>query len=100
MWDLNCGTNEPIYKTETDSTHRGQTCVCHGGGGKERDGLAASITFTVDRPQVLLDSTGNGVQYPVINLDGKEYEKTCVQLNRFALHTYVESGLLPLVFRW
>ena len=27
--------------------------------------------------QVLLYSTGNSVQYPVINHNGKEYEKEC-----------------------
>ena len=36
--------------------------------------------------KVLLYSTGNYIQYPVINLDGKEYEKICVHLNHFALH--------------
>ena len=31
MWNLKYGTNEPIYKTETDR-HGEQTCGCHGGG--------------------------------------------------------------------
>ena len=30
MWDLKYGTNEPVYKTETDS----QTCVCQGRVGE------------------------------------------------------------------
>ena len=31
MWNLKYGTNEPIYKTETDS-YREQTCGCQGLG--------------------------------------------------------------------
>lgn len=45
--------------------------------------------------KVLLYSTRSYIQYPVINLDGKEYEKICVQLNHFALHpklTHNTSG--------
>ena len=38
MWNLKYGTNEPIYKTKTDS-HREQTCGCQGGGERGRDGL-------------------------------------------------------------
>ena len=60
--------------------------VATGAGDRRRMDWMQAITFTVDRQQVLLDSTGNCVQYPVINLDGKEYEKICVQLNHFALH--------------
>ena len=30
MWNLKYGTNEPIYKTETNS-HREQTCGCQVG---------------------------------------------------------------------
>ena len=32
MWNLKCGTNEPIYRTETDSQYREQICGCQGGG--------------------------------------------------------------------
>ena len=40
MWYLKYGTNEPIYKTETESRHREQTCGYQGAGeGRERDGL-------------------------------------------------------------
>ena len=34
MWNLKYGTNEPIYKTETDS-QREQICCCQGEGGRE-----------------------------------------------------------------
>ena len=30
--------------------------------------------------KVLLDSTGNYIQYPMINHNGKEYEKECVYM--------------------
>ena len=30
-----------------------------------------------DRPKVLLYSTGNYIQYPVVNHNGKEYFKNC-----------------------
>ena len=35
MWDLNCGTNEPIYKTETDS-HTEVKPVFATGAGERR----------------------------------------------------------------
>ena len=35
MWNLKYGTNEPIYRTETDSQNREQTCGCQGGGRRE-----------------------------------------------------------------
>lgn len=34
MWNLKYGTNDPIYKTETDDRNGQQTCVCHGEGKK------------------------------------------------------------------
>ena len=33
--------------------------------------------------KVLLYSTGNYIQYPVINLNGKEYEKEYIYMNDF-----------------
>ena len=43
IWNVNYGTNEPIYKTEIDSQtyrHRDQICGCQGGGreGERRTG--------------------------------------------------------------
>ena len=38
IWDLKYGTNEPVYKTESDSRHREQTLGCQGGEKKEGDG--------------------------------------------------------------
>ena len=39
MWSLKYGTDDPIYKTETDHGHGDQTCVClevGGGSGTDR----------------------------------------------------------------
>ena len=32
MWNLKYGTNDPIYKIETDHGHGGQTSICQGEG--------------------------------------------------------------------
>ena len=64
--------------------HREQTCGCQGGGGRGRN----DWEFGVSRCKllyigwinntVLLYSTGNYIQYSVINHNGKEYEKECI----------------------
>ena len=38
MWNLKYGTDEFIYRTETDHGLGQQTCGCQGGGGKEWEG--------------------------------------------------------------
>ena len=38
LWNLKYNTNEPIYKTETDS-QRKPTCDCQGEGGWRKDGV-------------------------------------------------------------
>ena len=47
---------------------------------------------------VLLYSPGNYIQYPVINHNGKEYEKECTYMYHFAvqkkLTQYCESTIL------
>ena len=64
--------------------HREETCGCQvggGGGGKEWEfGISTSKLLYIGwkNNKVLLDSTGNYIQYPVINHNGKEYEKECV----------------------
>ena len=65
IWTLKQGTNEPIYKTETDS----QTHGCQEGEG---EGWAGSLGL-VDKNQVLLYSTGNYIESPGIGHNGKEY---------------------------
>ena len=81
MWNnLNYDTNELIYETETDSqrTDLRLPRVRWGGGRMDWE-------FGVSRCKVLytewinnkvqLCSTGNSIQYPGINHNGKEYEK-------------------------
>ena len=68
-------------KQKQTHRHREQTCGCPGAGG----GGGLDWEFGVSRCElsyiewinnkVLLYSTGNYIQYPVINHNGKEYEK-------------------------
>ena len=67
--------------------HREQTCGCQGGEGSEG---GMDWEFGVSRckllhtewinNKVLLYSTGNYIQYPGINHDGKEYKKECIYI--------------------
>ena len=71
--------NEPNYKTETDS-QRTDLWLPRGRGQEGKD-----WQFRISRckllyigwinNRVLQYSTGNYIQYPVINHNGKEYEK-------------------------
>ena len=38
MWSLKYGTNDPIYKMETDHRQGKQSCGCYGGEGRKWDG--------------------------------------------------------------
>ena len=69
--------------------HREQTCSCQGegsGGGKnwwfEISRCKLVYTEYINN-KVLLCSTGNYIQYPRINHNGKEY--VYVELNHFAI---------------
>ena len=78
MWNLKYNTNELMYETKTHR-HREQTCGCQGGGRVEG---GVEWKFRVSRckllytewinNEVLLYNTGNYIQYPVINYNGKE----------------------------
>ena len=91
MWNLKYDTNEPVYKTELARRHREQTCGCQGGGG--RGGMDWELEIHRRKllyrewvnNKVLLHSTGNYIQYPVINHHGKEYKKECI-LNTLQRH--------------
>ena len=69
-------------KQKQTHRHREQTCGCHR-GGLGRGGMHWEFgisTFNLlhiewINNKVLLYSTGNYVQYPVISHNGKEYEK-------------------------
>ena len=68
-------------------SHRQQTCGCREGGDFE-EGRIRRLRLAIDancyigwiNSKVLLHSTDNCIQYPVISYNGKEYEKK---------HTYV-----------
>ena len=69
-------------KQKQTHRHREQTYGCHGGG---EEGRGVDWEFGVSRckllhtkwinNKVLLNSTGNYIQYPGINHSGKEYKK-------------------------
>ena len=78
MWNLKYDTSEHIYKTETDSQElrtdlqlpRGK----EGGGGMDWEfGISRCKLLHVEwiNNKVLLYSTANDIQYPVINHNGK-----------------------------
>ena len=59
-------------------------CVCmikESQGGKEQEfGMSRCILLYIEwiNNKVLLSSTGNYIQYPEINHNGKEYKKGCI----------------------
>ena len=84
MWNLKHDTNEHIYEIETESqTERTDLWLPRGGGvgegWSESLGLADTNIGWINK--VLLYSTGNYIQYPVINHNGKEYEKSIYMCN-------------------
>ena len=75
-------------KQKQTHRRREQACGCQGGGGWGRDRLGVwdqqmqTIIYRTDKQQgpILLYSTGNYIQYPVINHNGKEYEKESIYM--------------------
>ena len=62
--------------------HREQTCGCQGGRREERGmdsefgvGRCKLLHLEWINNKVLMYSTGNYTQYPVVNHNGKEYKK-------------------------
>ena len=68
-------------KQKQTHRHREQTCSCQsrgcGGGMDWEFGVSRCQLLYIEwvNNNVLLYSTGNYIQYPVINHNGKEYEK-------------------------
>ena len=65
--------------------HTGQTGGCRGGGSWGRDGAEAGVSgyklsYTEWINKVLLCSTGNYIQYLMINHNGKEYMYVCAYI--------------------
>ena len=88
--NLKYDTSELIYETLTDSQiertdlwlprRRG------GGGGKDWEfGISrCKLLYTGQiNSKVPLCSTGNYIQYPVINHNGKEYEKEYIYIHKY-----------------
>ena len=77
---------EMNLSTKQKQTHRQreQTCDCQGEGGRRmmdwEFGISRCKLLRIGwiNNKVLLYSTGNYTQYPVINHNGKEYEKECI----------------------
>ena len=66
-------------KQKQTHRHREQTGGCQGRGLDWELGISrCKLLHTECIKKVLLYSTGNYIQYPVINHNGKEYEKECM----------------------
>ena len=81
MWNLKCGTSELIYETETDTDIENWFAVAKGKGGRGGRVWEFGIgrckllyTWWINN-MVLLCSTENNIQYPVMNHNRKEYVK-------------------------
>ena len=72
MWNLKHGTSEHIYETETDSDIANRPVVAKGeggGGGMHWEfGISRCKLLYIEwiNNKVLLYSTGNYIQYPII----------------------------------
>ena len=77
MWNLKYNTNELIYETNRLMVAEGV-----GEGWSGSLGLADANYEIIEwiNNKVLLYSPGNCIQYPVINHDGKEYEKEYIYM--------------------
>ena len=81
MWNLKYGTNELIYETDKEI----KLVVAKWGhwGGTDWE-LVISRCKQLYREwinnKIRLHSTEDYVQYPVINHNGKEYEKECIYM--------------------
>ena len=84
-------------KQKQTHRYREKTCDCQAGGwwgSLELPSGRVVGEFGISRwkllwtnNKVLLYSTGNTIEYPVINHNGREYEKVyvCIKLNHFAV---------------
>ena len=78
MWNLKYDTTEPIYETEIGpGTSQTDGCQEEGGWGSTEWETEVSrckpLYVQWINNKVLLNSTGNSIQYPMISRDGKEY---------------------------
>ena len=78
------GIDNLIYKAEIE-TQMNKCMDIKGEGGWDELGDWVLHIYTIDTMykidnKALLYSTGNYIQYPVINHNGKEYEKECIYM--------------------
>ena len=65
-----------LMKQKQTHRHREQTCGCQGGRKDWEFGISrGKLLYIGWINKVLLYSKGNYIQHPVINHNGKEYEK-------------------------
>ena len=98
-WNLKCGSNEPTYKTETDSPDIENVLVVTKGKEGERGmdgefGVSRCKLLHLERidNKVLLYSTGNYIQFPWIVHGGQEYIYTHIYICNWV--TDVQQKLL------
>ena len=81
MWNLKYDTTKPIYETET-GPRTSQTDGCQEGGGwmewEAEVSRCKPLYVEWINNKVLLNITGNYIQYPMINNNGKEYFKNAL----------------------
>ena len=86
--------NSPMKQKQTHR-HREQTCGCQEGGvwvGKDWElGVSRYKLVYIGwiNNKVLLYSTGNYIQYPVINHNGREYEKEYIKRKNIYIYIYI-----------
>ena len=94
MWNLKCDTNELIYVTEAKSQTQRTDCS-YQERGEARDRWTGSlglpdanyyIFIEWINNKVLLYNIRNYIQYPVINHNGKEYEKDYMSITELLLY--------------
>ena len=92
MWNLKYDIDELIYKTETDIQNRPVVA-------KGEVGICSYNLLSIEwiNNKVLLYSTGNYIQYPMINHNGKEDENNIDAYNWIYLcitHFAVQKKLI------
>ena len=84
MWNLKYDTIKPIYETEIESEAQRKDVIANAGVGEgsTRSWVIRCKLVYVGcvNNKVLPYSTGNYIQYPAINHNGKEYEKEYIYM--------------------
>ena len=105
MWNLKYDTSELTYKTGTDS-HKKRTDLWLPRGNRARGGMdwecGVSRCMLLYREwinnKVLLYSTGNYIQYPVINHNGKEYKKEHMYMYNWITWLYSRNNIVNQLY--